>query len=56
MNMDFGARGTFFRDIFSGVNIKWYEKSSKESDEVKNIDQNYYCSNYYGASLILDIG
>ena len=40
MNMDFGANkalvevikerafeGTYFRDIYSGVNIKWYGKS-----------------------------
>ena len=43
MNMDFGAYkttvevikeevfgGTFFRDIYSDVNIKWYRKSWKE--------------------------
>ena len=35
------------RDIYSGVNSKWYGKLWKEFDELKNIDQNYYCSNYY---------
>ena len=39
--------GTYFRDIYSGVNGKWYRKSSKEFDELKNIDQKCYCSNYY---------
>ena len=52
MNMDFGAnkipvevikegafRGTYFRDIYSGDNRKWYRKSWKEFNELKNIDQ-----------------
>ena len=42
--MAFG--GTYFRDIYSGVNGKWYRKSWKEFNELKNIDQNYYCSDY----------
>ena len=64
MNMDFGANktpveiikegafgGTYFRDIYSGVNGKWYRKSWKEFDELENIDQKYYCSNYYNVSV-----
>ena len=64
MNIDFGVnqtlvevikndafRGTYFRDIYSGINGKWYERPRKESDAPKNIDQNYYCSNYYDASV-----
>ena len=43
--------GTYFRDIYSGVNGKWYRKSWKEFDELKNIDQKYYCSIYYDASV-----
>ena len=39
--------GTHFRDIYSGINGKWYRKSWKEFDELKNIDQKYYCSNNY---------
>ena len=39
--------GTYFRDIYSGVNGKWYRKTWKELDELKAIDQKYYCSNYY---------
>ena len=31
--------GTYFIDIFSGINDKWYRKSWKEFDELKNIDQ-----------------
>ena len=43
--------GTNFRDIYSGVNGKWYRESQKESDELKDIDQKYYCSNYYDVSV-----
>ena len=58
--MDFGANntpveliiegafeGTYFRDIHSGVNGKWNRNSWKEFGELKNVDQKYYCSNYY---------
>ena len=60
MNMDFGANktpvevikegvlgGTYSRDIYSGLNSKWYRKTWKEFEELKKIVQNYYCSNYY---------
>ena len=34
-----GAFGeTYFRDIYSGVDCKWYKKSWKEFDQLKNID------------------
>ena len=62
--MDFGANitpaevikkggfgGTYFRDIYSSINDKWYINSRKEFDELKNVDQKYYCSTYYGISL-----
>ena len=39
--------GTYFRDIDSGINDKWYKKLWKEFDELKNIDQKYHCLNYY---------
>ena len=35
--------GTYFRDIYSGVNGKWYRNSWKELDQLKDIDQRYYC-------------
>ena len=35
--------GTYSRDIYSGVYGKWYKKSLKEFDQLKNIDQKYYC-------------
>ena len=42
--------GIYFRDIYSGVTGKWCKKSWKELDQLKNIDQKYYCSNYYDVS------
>ena len=63
MNMDFGTNktpeeikedafgGTYFRDIYSGINGKWYRKLWKEFGGLRNIDQNYYCPNYYNVSL-----
>ena len=62
--MDFGANetpvevikegafgSTYFRNIYSNVNGKWYKKSWKEFGKLKNIDQKYYCSNYYDVSV-----
>ena len=43
--------GTYFRDIYSGVNDKRYKNSWKKFDVLENIDQNYYCSNYYDVSV-----
>ena len=43
--------GTYLRDIYSSVNGKWYKKSWKEFDQLKNTDQKYYCSNYYDVSV-----
>ena len=53
--MDFGAnkmpfevikegafKGTYFRDIYSGVIGKQYRKSRKEFDQLKNIDQTFF--------------
>ena len=31
--------GSYFRDIYSGIHGKWYRKSWKEFNELKNIDQ-----------------
>ena len=65
--MDFGANktpvevitegaftGTYFRDIYSAVNDKWYRKSWKEFRvwlKLGDIDQKYHCSNYYDGSV-----
>ena len=62
--MDFGANktpveiikegalgGTCFRDICSGINGKWYKKSWKEFDQLKDIDQKFYCLDDYDVSV-----
>ena len=43
--------GTYFRDIYSGVNGKWYRNSWKEFDFLKDIDPKLYSSNYYDAGV-----
>ena len=43
--------GTYFRDIYSGINGKWYIKSWEELHRLKNIDQKYYCSDYYDVNV-----
>ena len=35
--------GTYFRNIYSGINEKWYKKLWKEFDQVKNFYQKFYC-------------
>ena len=43
-----GAFGSiYFRDIYSGGNGQWYRKSWKEFDQLKNVDQECYCSSYF---------
>ena len=32
--------GTYFRDIYSGINGKWYKKSWKKFDELKILIKN----------------
>ena len=43
--------GTYFRDIYSSVNGKWYRKRWKEFDQLQNIDQKFYCSDCYDVSI-----
>ena len=43
--------GTYFRDIYSGINEKWYKDLWKEFDQLKNIDKKYYCSDSYDVSI-----
>ena len=43
--------GTYFTDIYCSVNGKYYIKSWKEFDKLKDIDQKYYCSSYYDVSV-----
>ena len=43
--------GVYFRDIYSSVNGKWYKKSRKEFDQLKNIDQKFHCLDYYDVNV-----
>ena len=45
--------GTYFRDIYSGVDGKWYRNSWKEFDILrsKELDKKYYASNYYNGGV-----
>ena len=42
--------GNYFRDIYSGINEKWYN-SWKEFDQLKNIDAKFYASDYYDVNV-----
>ena len=46
-----GAFGGNFKDIYSGVNSKWQKKTWKQFDELKNIDENYYCLGCYSVNV-----
>ena len=43
--------GTYFRNIYSSVTGKWYKKSWKEFDQLKDIDKKFCCSDYYDVSV-----
>ena len=43
--------GTYFRQIYSGINGKWYKNSWKEFDQLKNIDAEFYATDYYDKNL-----
>ena len=42
---------TYFRDIYSGINEKWYKNLWKEFDQLKNIDAKFYASDYYDVNM-----
>ena len=47
-----GAFGdTFFREIYSGINEKWYKNLWKEFVQLKNIDVKFYASDYYDVNV-----
>ena len=43
--------GTYFRNIYSGVNDRFYRGSWNEFEELEDIDKNYYSSDVYDVSL-----
>ena len=46
-----GAFGdAYFRNIYSGVNDKFYKNSWKEFEQLEDIDKKYYASDFYDVS------
>ena len=43
--------GTYFRDIYPGVNDKFYKNSWKEFEELESIDKKYYSSDCYDVTV-----
>ena len=47
-----GAVGvTYFRANYSGINGNRHKKSWREFSQLTDIDQKFYCSDYYGRSV-----
>ena len=42
---------TYFRNIYSGINEKWYKNLWKEFVHLKNIDAKFYGSVYYDVNV-----
>ena len=42
---------TYFRDVYSNINKKWYKNSWKEFVHLKNIDPEFYASDYYDINV-----
>ena len=68
LSIDFGANktrvqvikegafgGTNFRHTYSRANKKCYWKSWKKFNQLEDIDQKFYCSNYYDISVNLSL-
>ena len=43
--------GTYFRDIYSSINGRWYRNSWKEFNFLHDIDPKLYLSNYYDVKV-----
>ena len=43
--------GTCFRDIYSGINEKWYKNPWKEFVHLKNIDAKFYALDYFDVNV-----
>ena len=43
--------GTYFSDIYSGINRKWCKNPWKEFVQLKNIDVKFYASVYYDVNV-----
>ena len=42
---------TYFRDIYSNINEKWYKNSWKEFIHLKDIDPKFYASDSYDVNV-----
>ena len=43
--------GTYFRNIYSRVNNKFYKDSWKEFKELEDINKKYYTSDFYDVNV-----
>ena len=43
--------GTYFRDVYSNINEKWYKNSWKEFIHLKKIDAKFYTSDYCNVNV-----
>ena len=43
--------GAYFRDIYSGINEKWYKNSWKEFVQLKIVDAKFYASDTYDMNV-----
>ena len=43
--------GTYFWNVYSNINKKWYRNSWKEFIDLKNIDTKFYASDYYDINV-----
>ena len=43
--------GTYFRDIYSNINKKWYKNSWEQFVQLKNIDANLWYKFIYGINV-----
>ena len=43
--------GICFRDIYSIINEKWYKNSWKKFIHLKNIDAEFYATDYYDVNV-----
>ena len=43
--------GTYFREIYSGINEKWYQNSWKGFVYLNNIDAKFYVPTYYDVNV-----
>ena len=43
--------GTYFREIYSSINKKWYKNSWKKFIHIKNFDAKFFASDHYDVNV-----